>query len=89
MIRTMRAVAKAQKPPCGGHGKTLRGRDSVGVHACCFDDGTHLGDFGSDEFLVFSRLDPLVRHYHRAQAFLLLDELRIFQRNLSASLIFF
>src|SRR4051812_11835377 len=55
---------------------------SVGVDAGGLDDGAPLGDLGGDELLVLGRLDAVVGHDDRAQAFLLLDELGVLQGDL-------
>ena len=51
----------------------------VGIHPSCFDDRAPLGNFSSHKLLVFSRLNALVSHHYSTQAFLLFDEVRVFQ----------
>ena len=76
---TLRDTKK--RPPEGGL-RSASSTASVGVDAGSLDDRAPLGDFGGDELLVLGRLDALVGHDHGAQAFLLLDEVGILQRDL-------
>src|SRR5574337_450623 len=55
------------------------GRASIGVLARGLDDRAPLGDLGSHELLVSFGRHAIVVHHDGAQAFFLLDEVRVLQ----------
>ena len=53
-------------------------RHAVMGHACGLDGGCETCHFRLDKLLVLGGFHPFVGHHHSAQAFLFLDEFRVF-----------
>ena len=61
---------------------------SVGVDACGLDGGCETCHFRLDKLLVLGGFHPFVGHHHSTQAFLFLDEFRVFQSGLEGGVEF-